>query len=170
MTKKLRYQRRVYSKETALEHFIESGFVDCSINAFPSLKEGATWRPEFLFIDLDLSNFNSNKKSLEIALNKILKNIKEKLANNNAHPTVLWSRNGYHIILPVYCPIELERIQEFQEFDNPSERFLRLPKIIFRMVKQTNHIIHHLGLVFYVYRITLMQNVFPEEKASKTQR
>jgi hypothetical protein len=128
MTKKLRYQRRVYSKETALEHFIESSFIDCRINAFPSLKEGATWRPEFLFIDLDLSNFNSNKKSLEIALNKILKNIKEKLANNNAHPTVLWSGNGYHIILPVYCPMELERIQEFQEFDNPSERFLRFTK------------------------------------------
>ena len=47
---------------------------------------------------------------------------------NNAHPTVLWSGNGYHVILPVYCPIELERIQEFQEFDNPSERFLRFAK------------------------------------------
>jgi hypothetical protein len=128
MTKKLGYQRKVYSKERALEHFIESDFIDCRINAFPLLKEGATWRPEFLFIDLDLSNFNSNKKSLEIGLNKTLKNIKEKLDNKNAHPTVLWSGNGYHIILPVYCPIELERIQEFQEFDNPSERFLRFAK------------------------------------------
>src|SRR5215204_5465512 len=128
MTKKLGYQRKVYSKERALEHFIESDFIDCRINAFPLLKEGATWRPEFLFIDLDLSNFNSNKKSLEIGLNKTLKNIKEKLDNNNAHPTVLWSGNGYHIILPVYCPVELERIQEFKEFHNPSERFLRFAK------------------------------------------
>ena len=79
-----------------------------------------------LFIDLDLSNFNS-KKSLQVALNKTLKSIKEKL-DNNAHPTVLWSGNGYHIILPVYCPIALERIEEFQEFDNPSERFLRFAK------------------------------------------
>ena len=126
MTKKLGYQRIVYSKERALEHFIESDFIDCRINAFPSLKEGATWIPELLFIDLDLSNFNS-KKSLQVALNKTLKNIKEKL-DNNAHPTVLWSGNGYHVILPVYCPIELERIQEFQEFDNPSERFLRFAK------------------------------------------
>ena len=126
MTKKLGYQRIVYSKERALEHFIESDFIDCRINAFPSLKEGATWIPELLFIDLDLSNFNT-KKSLQVALNKTLKNIKEKL-DNNAHPTVLWSGNGYHIILPVYCPIELERIQEFQEFDNPSERFLRFAK------------------------------------------
>jgi hypothetical protein len=81
-----------------------------------------------LFIDLDYSDFTS-KKSLQIALNKILKNIK-KLDNNNAPPTVFWSGNGYHIIIPVYCPTELEHIQEFQEFDNPSERFLRFAKDI----------------------------------------
>jgi len=126
MTKKLGYQRIVYSIERALEHFIESDFVDCRINAFPSLKEGATWIPELLFIDLDLSDFN-NKKSLQIILNKTLKNIREKL-DNNAHPTVLWSGNGNHVILPVYCPIELERIQEFKEFHNPSEKFLRFAK------------------------------------------
>ena len=126
MTNKLGYQRIIYTKEEALEHFIESNFIDCRINAFPSLKEGATWIPELIFIDLDLSDFNT-KKSLQIALNKILQNIKEKL-ENNAHPTILWSGNGYHIILPVYCPLELERIQEFQEFDNPSERFLRFAK------------------------------------------
>jgi hypothetical protein len=127
MTKKLGYQRKVYTKERALEHFIESDFIDCRINAFPSLKEGATWKPELLFIDLDLLNFNS-EKAFNVALNKTLKNIKEKLDNNNAHPTVLWSGNGYHIILPVYCPMELERIQEFKQFDNPSERFLRFAK------------------------------------------
>ncbi len=126
MTKKLGYQRKVYTKERALEHFIESDFIDCRINAFPLLKEGATWIPNLLFIDLDLSNFLS-KKLLQVTLNKTLKNIKEKL-DNNAHPTVLWSGNGYHIILPVYCPMELERIKEFQEFDNPSERFLRFAK------------------------------------------
>ena len=127
MTQILGYQRIVYSKERALEHFKESNFIDCRINAFPSLKEGATWIPELLFIDLDLSAFN-NKKSLQMALNKTLKSIKEKFANNNVHPTVLWSGNGYHIILPVQCPRELERIQEFQEFNKPSEGFLRFAK------------------------------------------
>ena len=126
MTKKLGYQKIVSSKEEALEHFIESNFIDCRINAFPALKEGVTWMPELLFIDLDLSNFNS-KKTLQVILDKTIKNIKEKL-DNNAHPTVLWSGNGYHIILPVYCPIELERIEEFREFDSPSERFLRFAK------------------------------------------
>ena len=65
MTKKIGYQRKVYSKEKALEHFIESDFIDCRINAFPLLKEGTTWIPELLFIDLDLSNFNT-KKSLNL--------------------------------------------------------------------------------------------------------
>ena len=126
MTKNLGYQKIVSSKEEALKHFIESNFIDCRINAFPALKESATWVPDLLFVDLDLSNFTS-KRSLQVTLNKTLKSIKEKL-DNNTHPTVLWSGNGYHIILPVYCSIELERIQEFQEFDNPSERFLRFAK------------------------------------------
>ena len=126
MTKKLGYQKIVSSKEKALEHFIESEFIDCRINAFPALKEGATWIPDLLFIDLDLSNFTS-KRSLQVTLNKTLKSIKEKL-DNNTHPTVLWSGNGYHVILPVYCPIAFERIVEFREFDNPSERFLRFAK------------------------------------------
>jgi non-catalytic primase subunit PriX-like protein len=130
MTKKLGYQKIVYSKERALEHFIESDFIDCRINAFPLLKEGATWMPELLFIDLDLSDFNS-KRSLQIVLNNTLKSIEEKLVDNNVHPTVLWSGNGYHIILPVYCPGELERIQQFQGFtttSKPSEEFLRFAK------------------------------------------
>ena len=126
MTKKLGYQRIIYSKDRALEYFMESNYIDCRINAYPLLKESAIWIPELLFIDLDLPDFNS-KKTLQIALNKTLKNIKEKL-DNNAQPTILWSGNGYHIILPVYCSIELERIQEFQEFDNPSEKFLRFAK------------------------------------------
>ena len=84
MTKKLGYQRKVYSKERMLEHFIDSDFIDCRINAFPSLKEGTNWIPELLFIDLDLANFNSfssnnnnSKKSMKLALDKTLKNIRE---------------------------------------------------------------------------------------------
>jgi Primase X len=39
---------------------------------------------------------------------------------------VEWKWISYN--LPVYCPKELEHIPEFQEFDNPSERFLRFAK------------------------------------------
>jgi hypothetical protein len=105
MTKKLGYQRKVYSKERMLEHFIDSDFIDCRINAFPLLKEGATWPPNLLFINLDLADFNSfssnnnnSKKSLKLALDKTLKNRKEKLEDENAHPSVFveWKWLSYY--------------------------------------------------------------------------
>lgn len=34
MTKKLEYQKEIYSKEEAMHHFEQSGFLDCRINAF----------------------------------------------------------------------------------------------------------------------------------------
>ena len=121
-----KYQRfkLTYSREEALTHFKKYNFVDCRINAFPSLKEGVTWQPNLIFIDLDLADFNSTK-SLQIALNKTRKNIEEKL---NGFPTILGSGNGYHIIQPVECPI-LEQIEQFQKYGNkPSEQFLRFAK------------------------------------------
>jgi hypothetical protein len=129
MTKKLGYQRKVYSKERALEHFIESDFIDCRINAFPLLKEGATWVPELLFIDLDRNDFKT-EKGFELALYTTLKNIKERLGNNDdvAQPTVLFTGGGYHIYQPVYCPTALENVTEFNGFDRPSEQFLRFAK------------------------------------------
>ena len=82
-----------------------------------------------------LSNYA--KDLLNLALNKTLKNIREKLIDDDdndnyngknvtAHPTVLWSGNGYHILLPVYCPMVLEHIHQFQGFaytSKPSEEF-----------------------------------------------
>ena len=43
-------------------------------------------------------------------------------------PTVSDTGGGYHIYQPVYCPTALENITEFQEFEKPSERFLRFAK------------------------------------------
>ena len=126
MTKIIGYQRKVYSKERALEHFIDSNFIDCRINAFPLLKEGATWIPELLFIDLDRNNFKT-EKGLELALSTTLKNIKEKLGDD-AQPTVLFTGGGYHIYQPINCPIALESITEFQKFEKPSQEFLKFAK------------------------------------------
>ena len=123
MTKKLGYQRLVDSKEIALKHFIESDFIDCRINAYPLLKEGAVWIPELLFIDLDFSDLKS-EKSLRLILDKTMKNIKEKL---DGYPTILETGGGYHIYQPVYCPT-LENITEFNGFHRPSEQFLRFAK------------------------------------------
>ena len=72
-------QFSVENKQDIINSFVDSKLVDCRINAFPILKEDATWIPNFLFIDLDLADFNFNKKSLKLALNKTLKKFKEKL-------------------------------------------------------------------------------------------
>jgi len=120
-------QFRIETKKDIINAFLESNFGDCRINAYPILRNGVTsWQPNLLFIDLDLTDFNSNNTILELTLNKTLKNIKEKL--DNGSPTVLMSGNGYHVILPVHCPMVLENIHEFQEFEKPSERFLRFAK------------------------------------------
>ena len=126
--KKYQHFKIVLSREQALAHFKQYNYIDCRINAFPYLKKGVLWKPELLFIDLDLADFKS-KKSLDLALSKTLKNIKELL---NGYPTVLWSGNGYHVIQPIDCPIELEHIREFQKYKNIipllSQEFLRFTK------------------------------------------
>jgi hypothetical protein len=128
MTKKITYQRIVYSKERAIEHFVESDFIDCRINAYPYLtkyKDVPRYKPDFIFIDLDRKSFKT-KKGFELALYNTLKNIKQKLPNG--YPTVLFTGGGYHIYQPVYCPTALENVTEFQDFDRPSEQFLRFAR------------------------------------------
>jgi hypothetical protein len=130
-------QFEVQNKEDIIVAFKDSNFIDCRINAFPILKDGGyttTWTPNILFIDLDQSNFKS-LNALKLALNKTLRNIKDKLSGNKddgkqntAEPTVLWSGNGYHIIQPINCPILLENIQQFQKYEKPSQQFLRFAK------------------------------------------
>ena len=119
----------VRNKQEIINDFADSNFVDCRINAYTSLTEYKgiqRYRPNLLFIDLDKKNNDSKSiMALKLALSNTLKNIKEKL---NGFPTVLWSGNGYHIIQPVYCRTALENVIQFNEFDRPSERFLRFAK------------------------------------------
>ena len=127
MTQKLGYQKEVYSKSEALEYFQQSEFLDCRINSFPFYTEYKgiqRYPPDLIFIDLDRNNFETDT-GLETALKVTLKNIKKEL---DGFPTVLRTGGGYHIILPIKCPIPLENITEFQGFDKPSEQFLRFAK------------------------------------------
>jgi Primase X len=114
----------VYSKAEAIAIFKQANLLDCRINAYPCYTGvGGINRqaPNFIFIDLDLSHFNS-MKALDRALRNVLKNIKEKF--NGAQATVIWSGNGYHIYLPIQSSIlELESV--FAEFEEPSKKFLR---------------------------------------------
>ena len=109
-----------------MKYFEQSDFLDCRINNFPSFtnyKGIQRYPPDSIFIDLDRGNFKDDK-SFENALSKTLKNIKAKL---NGHPTVNNSGNGYHIILPIECPV-LEQIEQFQKYKDNfflSQEFLR---------------------------------------------
>ena len=114
----------VYDKEEALARFKQAKLLDCRINAYPAYTEfGGINRqaPNFIFIDLDLSRFNS-VEALDRTRKSVLKNIDEKF--QGAQPTVIWSGNGYHIYLPIQAfVLELESV--FSEFEQPSKKFLR---------------------------------------------
>ena len=114
----------VYNKEEALARFKQANLLDCRINAYRAYTDfGHINRqaPNFIFIDLDLSRFNS-MKALDKTLRNVLKNIYEKF--NGAQATVIWSGNGYHIYLPIQAFI-LESESIFAEYGQPSKKFLR---------------------------------------------
>ena len=106
-----------------MKTYQESDFVDCRVNAYPSYTEYKgiqRYPPKLIFADLDLSLFKSNR-SLERALSDTLKAIQFKI---NGFPTVLWTGNGYHIYQPIDASV-LEQYTQFEEFDNPSVKFIR---------------------------------------------
>ena len=120
----------VRSKEEIIKSFTDSNFVNCRINAYPSLTEYKgiqRYKPNLLFIDLDKNNNFKSETAFKLTLTNTLKKIKDKL-DSQAFPTVLWSGNGYHIMQPVYCPTALENFPEFEKLDRPSEQFLRFCK------------------------------------------
>jgi hypothetical protein len=72
-------------------------------------------------LDLDLNNFKFSKQKLDRALNKILSSLKDVI-----EPTVIWSGNGYHVLIPIE-PLQstLEDMAEFNKFQDPSKFILR---------------------------------------------
>jgi len=118
-------QFEVFSKEEMIKAFEQSDFLDCRVNAYPSYTEykGINRQaPNFVFIDLDSSTFETQRVH-KLALTNTLRNIKEKLAE--AYPTVLWSGNGYHIYQPIEAFVLEEEEVFSSEFDQPSKAFLK---------------------------------------------
>src|SRR6478736_5406319 len=124
MTKKTRGQDTVYSIEQMIQAFEESDFIDCRINAYPAFLSDAEekdfengvnldiFAPNILFIDLDKRDFSS-KGVLDKLLTNILKHISNILYGSN--PLLLWSGNGYHIIIPVKSTKALEHFEDFKD-------------------------------------------------------
>jgi non-catalytic primase subunit PriX-like protein len=115
----------VYSKEEAVARFKQSNLLDCRINAYPDYTEyrGINRQaPNFLFLDLDRSVFES-EKAFNTAFNKTLKNLDNILGAKC--PTVLWSGNGYHIYQPLEAfPLEQEQLF-ISKSAEPSKEFLQ---------------------------------------------
>ena len=106
-----------------IKAYRESNYIDCRVNAYPSYTEYKgiqRYPPNFLFADLDLSSFR-DRRALERALESSLKTIRLRIGGN---PTVLWTGNGYHIYQPAEGVI-LEQYTEFEEFQQPSTKFLK---------------------------------------------
>ena len=115
MTKRLGYQKEVYSKQEVLNYFESSDYEDCRINAYPSFTNYRGINrvaPSFLMIDLDLRDFANEQDGLERGLKRILYRIDTR---THGRPSVLWTGNGYHI----YQPMEGFLLEE-------EERFARL--------------------------------------------
>jgi hypothetical protein len=138
MTKELSRQKRVVNKEQIMYWFERSKYEDCRINAYPTFLSKAEeydygnginlnfFTPNILFIDLDKQNFGS-RQELDTWLKRILNHIKNVLYD--IKPLVLWSGNGYHMIVPVSAPEALEQYEDFQLYTNqPSNEFLQFAK------------------------------------------
>ncbi len=111
-------QVEVVSKNEALFYFRQSNYIDCRINAFRSTKFGEKWYPDLLFIDIDRSDFKT-EKGFKLALTTTLRNIRDRL---NSVPMVLWSGYGFHIYQPIKG-IVFENYEIFSEFINEFDLF-----------------------------------------------
>jgi len=118
MTDQRRYQFTVFSREEIVEHCKQSDNIDCRIGAYPEYVEYkgiVRHPPDFIFVDLDLPNFNNDKSKIDRVLRKTLNKIKEL----RTQPTAIWSGNGYHIYLPLDA-IVLDQVDIFSKDNFPS--------------------------------------------------
>jgi hypothetical protein len=122
MTKALGRQKVILDEQVALDYFKASNCEDCRINAYPDTDyQGINFTaPNFIMIDLDLKDFDSQElldKTLRKALNKTNK------AFHGAQPTVLWTGGGYHIYQPILGFI-LEEVERFARYRDPNKKDL----------------------------------------------
>ena len=118
MTNQRKYQFTIYSKEEIVEYCKNADYVDCRVGAYPEYtkyKGIVRQPPDFVFVDLDLSNFNNDISRIE----RVLKRIKNKIEKLGGSCTILWSGNGYHVYLPLDALV-LDQIDIFSKDNFPS--------------------------------------------------
>ena len=113
----------VGSKEEAIAFYKEANYMDCRLAAYPyNVNNSVPQIIDFVMLDLDLNSFRFSRQKLDRALNKILISLKKQ----DIEPTVMWTGNGYHVLVPIE-PLQstLEDMTEFNKFEEPSKNVLR---------------------------------------------
>jgi hypothetical protein len=113
----------VNSKEEAIAFYKEANYMDCRLAAYPYSVNNSPQIIDFVMLDLDLNNFKFSRQKLDRVLNKILLTLKKE---EDVEPTVIWSGNGYHVLIPIE-PLQstLENMAEFSRFGESSKKVLR---------------------------------------------
>jgi hypothetical protein len=127
----------VHDKIEALAYYKMANYEDCRLAAYPYNADKLPQVIDFVMLDLDLNNFKFSRQKLDKTLNKILLSLKKE----NIEPSVIWSGNGYHVLVPLE-PLEstLENMSEFVKFKEPSKYILRfLEKHIFNKKSDSVH-------------------------------
>jgi hypothetical protein len=113
----------VYEKIQALAYYKQANYMDCRLSAYPYNVSNLSQVIDFVMLDLDLNNFKYSRQKLDRALHKILSELKH---THELMPTVIWSGNGYHVLVPIEpLPHPLEMMSEFAKFTEPSKNILR---------------------------------------------
>ena len=149
-------QKGVNSRQEVLAHFRSSDYKDCRLNCYPKYVEYQGIQrhpPNFLFVaDLDKKQFKSEDLFIK-TYNKILKNVAQVL--NGASPAVIWSGNGYHLLLPVDISEPLESEAVFTKYtDQPSRDFLRFAEWFLSMGKSDDQHYSMVSFKTYLTRYT----------------
>ena len=105
MTFRSNGQFTVNTKQEILKRCEQSDFKDCRLNAYPEtiVNDGILIQsPNFVFVDLDLGNFENDIDKLNKVKNSTLRKMEQ---IQGAHPTLSWTGNGFHIYLPIDIPV-----------------------------------------------------------------
>jgi hypothetical protein len=135
MTAKSSGQITVYSKEEMLQKFEDADFIDCRVNAYPVVPKDILQVPNIILIDIDINrSLKTGRKRIDAHLNKTLRKITEHTCDSVV-PLVLWTGNGYHVIVVLSMTERLEHIQEYTSISSicgikqPSREFILFTKM-----------------------------------------
>jgi len=135
MTAKSNGQITVHSKDQMLQKFEEADFIDCRVNAYPLVPTDILQVPNIILIDIDINrSLKTGRKQVDANLNKTLQNIRE-YTSDSVNPLVLWTGNGYHVIVILNMVEPLEHIEEYKSvsrscgIDQLSREFMLFAKM-----------------------------------------